>query len=58
MQNVDRNVESIKSKRAVDFLDILLLARDDKGQGLTELEIRSEVDTFLFEGRSCKPKFE
>ena len=38
-------------KRAVDFLDILLLARDEEGIGLSDEEIRVEVDTFLFEGR-------
>ena len=37
-------------KRHLDFLDILLLARDDDGKGLTDQEIRDEVDTFLFEG--------
>ncbi len=36
--------------RYLDFLDILLSARDDAGQGLTPLEIRNEVDTFLFAG--------
>lgn len=35
-----------------DFLDVLLTARDDDGQGLTLREIRDEVDTFLFEGTS------
>lgn len=33
-----------------DFLDVLLTAKDDDGQGLTLREIRDEVDTFLFEG--------
>ena len=37
-------------KRYLDFLDILLTAKDDSGTGLTPLEIRNEVDTFLFEG--------
>ena len=35
-----------------DFLAILLTAKDDNGVGLTPLEIRNEVDTFLFEGTS------
>ena len=33
-----------------DFLAILLTAKDDNGIGMTPLEIRNEVDTFLFEG--------
>jgi len=33
-----------------DFLDILLLAQDEEGNGMSDLEIRNEVDTFLFEG--------
>ncbi|XP_060598357.1 leukotriene-B4 omega-hydroxylase 3-like [Ruditapes philippinarum] len=42
--------DSTKSSSYTDFLDILLTARDEDGQGLTKLEIRNEVDTFLFEG--------
>ena len=37
-------------KRKLDFLDILLTAKDDQGKGLTDLQIRSEVDTFMFAG--------
>ncbi|CAH1243463.1 CYP4F2 [Branchiostoma lanceolatum] len=37
-------------KRYLDFLDILLQARDEDGKGLSEREIRDEVDTFMFEG--------
>ena len=41
-----------KSERKyLDFLDILLTAKDENGVGLTPIEIRNEVDTFLFEGR-------
>ncbi|XP_046578718.1 ultra-long-chain fatty acid omega-hydroxylase-like [Haliotis rubra] len=36
--------------RYLDFLDVLLSAKDADGKGLTPLEIRNEVDTFLFEG--------
>ncbi|PVD31382.1 hypothetical protein C0Q70_06794 [Pomacea canaliculata] len=35
-------------KNCLDFLDILLTARDENGEGLTFDEIKAEVDTFLF----------
>ncbi|ESO91583.1 hypothetical protein LOTGIDRAFT_122078 [Lottia gigantea] len=42
--------EELKKKRHLDFLDILLTARDENNQPLSDFEIRDEVDTFLFEG--------
>ena len=40
----------VSAKRLTDFLDILLLARDEDGKGLTQKEIQDEVETFMFEG--------
>ncbi|KAH9504233.1 hypothetical protein Btru_064424 [Bulinus truncatus] len=37
-------------RKCLDFLDILLTARDENDNGLSDAEIRDEVDTFLFEG--------
>ena len=42
---------SLLKNRRLDFLDILLAARDENGSGLTDKEIRQEVDTFLFAGK-------
>ena len=46
------NKQDTSKRRYTDFLDTLLLARDDEGQGLDDVEIREEVDTFLFAGMS------
>ncbi|XP_013084721.2 cytochrome P450 4F6-like isoform X2 [Biomphalaria glabrata] len=44
------NKEGLPSKSHLDFLDILLSARDEDGKPMTDLEIRNEVDTFMFAG--------
>ncbi|XP_053378943.1 cytochrome P450 4F2-like isoform X2 [Mercenaria mercenaria] len=36
-------------KRYLDFLDILITAKDEDGVGLCDYDIRCEVDTFMFE---------
>ncbi|XP_070534670.1 cytochrome P450 4F4-like isoform X2 [Ptychodera flava] len=42
--------ENKRTSRYLDFLDILLSTKDEDGNGLTDAEIRDEVDTFMFEG--------
>ncbi|XP_076810138.1 cytochrome P450 4F1-like [Clavelina lepadiformis] len=50
-ENKHTSEDFTTTKRAhLDFLDILLQTTDEDGKGLTDKEIRDEVDTFLFEG--------
>lgn len=39
-----------RKRGCLDFLDILLTAKDEDNEGLNDYDIRCEVDTFLFEG--------
>ncbi|EHB09009.1 Cytochrome P450 4A22 [Heterocephalus glaber] len=49
LQN-ERELEKIKRKRRLDFLDILLFAKMDDGNGFSNKDLRAEVDTFMFAG--------
>ncbi|XP_063153959.1 cytochrome P450 4A4-like isoform X2 [Candoia aspera] len=49
LQN-ERELEKIQKKRHLDFLDILLCAKYEDGTGLSDEDLRAEVDTFMFAG--------
>ncbi|XP_032990683.1 cytochrome P450 4F3-like isoform X2 [Rhinolophus ferrumequinum] len=36
--------------KTLDFIDVLLLAKDEDGKKLSDEDIRAEADTFMFEG--------
>ena len=50
VQNASVFPKHVSERRTLDFLDILLTAVDEDGAGLTDLEVRDEVDTFMFAG--------
>ncbi|XP_075871517.1 cytochrome P450 4F3 [Nelusetta ayraudi] len=45
-----QGVTGTQPQRRKDFVDIILLSKDEDGRGLTDEEIQSEADTFMFAG--------
>ncbi|KAK1339980.1 hypothetical protein QTO34_018544 [Cnephaeus nilssonii] len=46
----EEDLERVRRKRKLDFLDILLFARMKNGSSLSDKDLRAEVDTFMFGG--------
>ncbi|NXL43784.1 CP4B1 protein, partial [Podilymbus podiceps] len=46
----EKELDRIQKKRHLDFLDILLCTKDANGVGLSDEDLRAEVDTFMFAG--------
>ncbi|NXK32018.1 CP4B1 protein, partial [Piprites chloris] len=46
----EEELDEVLKKRHLDFLDILLCSKDANGVGLSDEDLRAEVDTFMFAG--------
>ncbi|XP_006898359.1 PREDICTED: leukotriene-B(4) omega-hydroxylase 1-like [Elephantulus edwardii] len=49
-QGVDDFLQAKAKAKTLDFIDVLLLSKDEDGKELSNEDIRAEADTFMFEG--------
>ncbi|KAM6216827.1 cytochrome P450 4F2-like [Rhynchocyon petersi] len=49
-QGVDDFLKAKAKAKTMDFIDVLLLSRDEDGKELSDEQVRAEADTFMFEG--------
>uniref|UniRef100_A0A673TGL5 Cytochrome P450 family 4 subfamily F member 2 n=2 Tax=Suricata suricatta TaxID=37032 RepID=A0A673TGL5_SURSU len=49
-EGVDDFLKAKAKAKTLDFIDILLLTKDQDGKGLSDEDIRAEADTFMFAG--------
>ncbi|XP_075411642.1 cytochrome P450 4F2-like [Tenrec ecaudatus] len=49
-QDVDDFLKAKAKTKTLDFIDVLLLSKDEDGKELSDEDIRAETDTFMFEG--------
>ncbi|XP_062969022.1 cytochrome P450 4F3 isoform X2 [Cynocephalus volans] len=49
-QGVDDFLKAKAKAKTLDFIDVLLLSKDEDGKKLSDEDIRAEADTFMFEG--------
>nr|XP_005904201.1 PREDICTED: docosahexaenoic acid omega-hydroxylase CYP4F3 isoform X2 [Bos mutus] len=49
-ESIDDFLKAKAKTKTLDFIDVLLLTKDEDGKGLSDEDIRAEADTFMFEG--------
>ncbi|XP_036089778.1 cytochrome P450 4F2 isoform X1 [Rousettus aegyptiacus] len=49
-QGIDDFLKAKAKTKTLDFIDVLLLTKDEDGKKLSDEDIRAEADTFMFEG--------
>ncbi|KAI5196283.1 Cytochrome P450 4F2 [Manis pentadactyla] len=49
-EGVDEFLQAKAKAKTLDFIDVLLLSKDEDGKVLSDQDIRAEADTFMFEG--------
>ncbi|XP_067589164.1 cytochrome P450 4F3-like [Pseudorca crassidens] len=49
-QGIDDFLKAKAKAKTLDFIDVLLLTKDEDGKGLSDEDTRAEADTFMFEG--------
>ncbi|XP_006898360.1 PREDICTED: leukotriene-B(4) omega-hydroxylase 1-like [Elephantulus edwardii] len=49
-QGIDDFLKAKAKTKTLDFIDVLLLSKDEDGKELSDEDIRAEADTFMFEG--------
>ncbi|XP_073909954.1 leukotriene-B4 omega-hydroxylase 3 isoform X2 [Castor canadensis] len=47
---IDDFLQAKAKSKTLDFIDVLLLTKDEDGKTLSDEDIRAEADTFMFEG--------
>ncbi|KAM5232733.1 cytochrome P450 4F3-like isoform 2-T8 [Hipposideros larvatus] len=49
-QGVDDFLKAKAKSKMLDFIDVLLMSKDEDGKEISDEDIRAEADTFMFEG--------
>ncbi|XP_065773612.1 cytochrome P450 4F3 isoform X1 [Muntiacus reevesi] len=49
-EDIEDFLKEKEKTKTLDFIDVLLLTKDEDGKGLSDEDIRAEADTFMFEG--------